>query len=358
MKILQLTTWYSPRIGGVESHVKRLTEELEKLGCEIQIFTLTKTHEPLARSFRYLQIPSLPYGFGLLPSPSVFSETVKNDADVIHCHAYGWPLAWTAALAKKKHGKPFVYTTHADPYSKVYSLMDLTRAVPARYCDRLIALTKQEAEHMGRIGIPSSRISVIPNGFDSPNPGSKPIDEPYVLCIGRIEFRHKGQDLLLAAYRKTRVSQNLVFVGDGPDLARLKTLSRGMPNVRIVGAVDEQDKGRWMSNAELVVVPSRTEPFGIVALEALSLNRRLVVTRVGGLQHVAGPFATMVDPNPTDIARGLLDALHGPLPIIPKDFAEHYSWERVAGNVLEIYRSLTESKAPAVRHAPSSQIEP
>jgi glycosyltransferase involved in cell wall biosynthesis len=341
MKVLQLTTWYSPRIGGVETHVKRLSEELRRLQLEVEVLTLTETREPHAHSFPGFQIPGIPYGFGLFPHPKAFLEVLGTDADLVHCHAYGWPLAWAAYLTRKLKGTPFVFTTHSDPYSRIFSLNDLTRAFPAGGCDRAIALTEQEKGHLTRLGIHPSKIRVIPNGFDRPVPGPRPIDEPYILCVGRVEFRHKGQDLLLDAFQKSRVSHDLVYVGDGPDLARLRARSRGLSKVRVLGPVDEVAKGAWMSNADLVVVPSRTEPFGIVALEAGSLGRRLVATRVGGLQHIAGSFATMTNPDPRDIARSMLLALSKDPPRVPQNLTHDHSWQLMAKRVLDVFQELT-----------------
>src|SRR2546426_2110591 len=341
MKVLQFTTWYSPRAGGVETHVKRLSEELRRLRWEVEIFTLTDTREPYTRSFPSFQIPGIPYGFGLFPHPKAFAEALRTDADIVHCHAYGWPLAWAAYLTKKLRGTPFVFTTHSDPYSRIFSLRDLTRAFPAGSCDRAIALTAQEMGHLTRLGIHISKIRVIPNGFDPPVPGPRPLDEPYILCVGRVEFRHKGQDLLLDAFQKSRVPHALVYLGDGPDLDRLRARSRGLSKVRLLGHVDEVAKGAWMSNADLVVVPSRTEPFGIVALEAGCLGRRLVATRVGGLQHVAGNFATIANPDSADIAKSMLLALSKDPPRTARNLSQEYSWERMAIRVQNVYRELT-----------------
>src|SRR2546427_548680 len=89
MKVLQFTTWYSPRAGGVETHVKRLSEELRRLRWEVEIFTLTDTREPYTRSFPSFQIPGIPYGFGLFPHPKAFAEALITVADIVHCHGYG-----------------------------------------------------------------------------------------------------------------------------------------------------------------------------------------------------------------------------------------------------------------------------
>jgi glycosyltransferase involved in cell wall biosynthesis len=109
----------------------------------------------------------------------------------------------------------------------------------------------------------------------------------------------------------------------------------------LLGYVDEVAKGAWMSNADLVVIPSRTEPFGIVALEAGYLGRRLVATRVGGLRHIAEPFATIANPDSTDIAKSILLALSKDPPRTTRDLSQDYSWERMATRVQNVYRELT-----------------
>lgn len=340
MKVLQLTTWYQPDLGGIELHVKRLTEELRKLGCEVTVMTLTKDAVN-AVSFSHLTIPGIPLGFGIVPSPNFYRAVLREDADVVHAQGYGWPMSWVGYAAKKMSHRPLVFTTHSSPYTPVYPLNDLCRAVPVKASDAVIVTTDQEVDRVRRLGVREGRVTVLPNGVDRPVPVPRTIQGPYILCIGRMEFRSKGQDLLLKAFERGGFEQTLVYAGDGPDLGRLKERTSGSRNVAVLGAVDEARKASLLSNADLVVMPSRVEPFGIVGLEAVSYGRRIVATRVGGLQHIMEEYAILAEPDAAGLERAMRVSLSGE-PLTPaKDFFERYSWKRIATRTLEIYETVS-----------------
>jgi len=340
LKVVQLSTWYYPHLGGVETHVRRISEELRSLGCDVEIFTLTRSREQNARSFKHLRVPRIPEWIGIAPSPTLLTEILESDAEILHAHAYGYPLAWAATLARMLRDTRLVFTPHSDPYSKIYPLFDLARAIPARASDRLIAHTPYEAEHLRKMGVDPRKIRVIPNGLDIGRAGSRPIPDPYILCLGRVVFRQKGQDLLLRAYKNSNFSQKLVFAGDGSDLPRLRKIAAGDRNVIFLGALYGDQKWTWLGHADLVVVPSRTEAYGIVALEALTMGRRLVVTKVGGLQHVAAPHAVVAEPTSVSLAQAMRRALIEPLVAEPR--LSTYSWGQVARETLRVYEEIAQ----------------
>lgn len=340
LKALQLTTWYQPAPGGIELHVKRLTEELRKLGCEVTVMTLTPDAVN-AVSFSHMTIPGVPLGFGIVPSPSLYRAALREDADVVHAQGYGWPMSWVGYVAKKVGHRPLVFTTHSSPYTPIYPVADLCRALPVRASDAVIVTTDQEAERVRRLGVRESRITVLPNGVDEPVPAPRTIEGPYILCIGRMEFRSKGQDILLKAFERGGFGQTLVYAGDGPDLVRLKGMTSGRRNIVVLGGVDEATKASLLSNADLVVMPSRVEPFGIVGLEAVSYGRRIVATKVGGLQHIMEPYAVLAEPSGADLERAMMASLSGE-PVPPtKGFFERYSWKNIAARTLEIYERVS-----------------
>jgi len=340
LKVVQLTPWYHPHLGGVETHVRRISEELENLGCNVEIFTLTNSKQHNAKSFKHLFVPLVPEWLGLAPSPTLLTKVLGSNAEIVHAHSYGYPVVWAAALARKLRGVRFVFTPHSDPYSKIYPLFDLTRAIPARACDRLIAQSKYEAERLQKIGAEPGKIRVIPNGLDVGCAGSRPIHDPYILCLGRVVFRQKGQDLLLRAYNQSNFSQKLVFAGDGPDLSRLRNLAAGDRNVLILGALYSDRKWAWLGHADLVVVPSRTEAYGMVALEAIAMGRRLVVTKVGGLQHVATPYAVMAEPTSSSLAEAMGRALRASFTSELK--VPTHSWSHAARETLRVYDEIAQ----------------
>jgi glycosyltransferase involved in cell wall biosynthesis len=340
LKVLQLTTWYQPAPGGIELHVKRLAAELKKLGSEVTVMTLTPAAVD-AVSFSHFTIPGVPLGFGIVPSPSLYRAVLEEEADVVHAQGYGWPMSWVGYVAKKLGHTALVFTTHSSPYTPIYPLFDLCRALPVRASDAVIVTTDQEAERVKRLGVEGSRITVLPNGVDRPSPAPRTMEGSYILCVGRMEFRSKGQDILLKAFERGGFRETLVYAGDGPDLGRLREMVSGRRDVVVLGGVDEARKASLLSNADLVVMPSRVEPFGIVGLEAVSYGRRLVATRVGGLQHIMEPYAVLAEPDVGDIERAMRASLGGE-PVPPTaDFFERYSWKNIAARTLEVYERVS-----------------
>jgi len=340
LKVIHLTPWYAPFIGGVELHVKAISEGLRRLGCDVRIFTFTKSRQRDTRSFPFLRIPAIHECFSILPLPTLLAELLRSDADIIHAHSYGYPMAWAASYVRKSRGTPFVFTPHSDPYSRIYPMFDAGRLLPVKICDMVIATTKFEEEHFKLMGINSAKIRIIPQGVEVQPSGPRPIDEPYILCLGRVIFHHKGQDILLRAYQRGGFSQKLVFAGDGPDLPKLRKMSAGNPNIIIVGSVRPPEKWAWLGNADLVVMPSRLEPYGHVALEAMAMRRRLVVTKVGGLQHIAAPYAVLAEPDPASLSESMHSALQNESR--PADFSIA-SWQTIAQATFDLYNEVIAS---------------
>jgi glycosyltransferase involved in cell wall biosynthesis len=111
----------------------------------------------------------------------------------------------------------------------------------------------------------------------------------------------------------------------------------------VLGRVADPEKWAWLSNADLVVMPSRLEPYGLVAMEALALGRRLVVTRVGGLQHIAAPYAIIAEPNPVSLSEAMQTALRGDPQFGRADFSAP-SWEVVSQETLKVYTEAIDQR--------------
>ena len=339
MKVIQLTSWYYPQIGGVENHVKQISDGLRQIGCDVKIFTFTRSAERDTKSFRFLKIPSPYECYSILPMPNLLTELLGEDADIIHAHSYGYPMAWAAAFVRKVRRIPFVYTTHSDPYSRIYPLNDAWRLLPVKMCDMVIATTKFEVGHLREMGIDSKKIRLVPQGLEVGAAGPRPIAEPYILCLGRVNFSQKGQDILLRAYQAGRFPQKLVFAGDGSDLPKLRKLAAGNPSIIFLGAVYDESKWTWLGNAVLVVMPSSTESYGQVAMEAMAMGRRLVVTKVGGLQRIATPHAVLAEPNHVSLSKAMQIALSEDHEFVTFNISAP-SWQTVAEETFKVYNEV------------------
>jgi glycosyltransferase involved in cell wall biosynthesis len=139
---------------------------------------------------------------------------------------------------------------------------------------------------------PSATVRVIPNSMELPD-----IDEQsfgrgeHILFLGRLEVWAKGLDLLLAAYEQSRVAMPLIIAGAGSrsderKLASLLEASHG--DVRWLGRVDGQRKTELLRHSAFVVVPSRSETFGLVALEGMAHGKPVLHFDLPALEWVRG----------------------------------------------------------------------
>lgn len=139
---------------------------------------------------------------------------------------------------------------------------------------------------------PSATVRVIPNGLDLP-----PADPAlagcgtYILFLGRIDLPHKGLDLLLAAYKESRLSMPLVIAGKGTRIDERKFTAMAKAtgaDIRWVGHVTGQHKQQLLEECAFMVMPSRYESFGLSALEALSFGKPVVHFDLPYLRWIEG----------------------------------------------------------------------
>ncbi|WP_170977933.1 glycosyltransferase family 4 protein [Blastococcus sp. CCUG 61487] len=164
------------------------------------------------------------------------------------------------------------------------------------------------------------RCQVIYNGVREPAPDAAPVEarsggSAEIVVVGRLSER-KGQDVAIAAtalVREAGFDVRLTLVGDGypgyedyVDGLRTLTGTAGVADVTEFAGF--QDPAGYVAAADVVLVPSRIEPFGLVAVEALLLGRPVVASRVGGLQEIIddGRTGLLVEP---DDPRALADAI-------------------------------------------------
>ena len=135
------------------------------------------------------------------------------------------------------------------------------------------------------------KIQVIHNGVDAGCFAINkpyPADCPYVLAVGQL-LSHKGFDLLLDAFTQAAGKYpkvQLWIAGDGPQRTELETLIHQkelVQRVRLFGKVDEATVASLMAGCLFIAMPSRREPFGIVALEGMAAGKAVLATPVGGL---------------------------------------------------------------------------
>lgn len=173
---------------------------------------------------------------------------------------------------------------------------------------------------------------------------------PYILAYGRLTF-DKGYDLLLAAFAQVAAefpNVDLLIAGSGEEKISLEeqALKMGLVGrVHMYGQATPEEIVQLLNGSIFVIVPSRRETFGIVALEALAAGKPVLATRVGGLPEVLGngDGVALVEPTVEGLAAGLrnwlmrLDELQqwGEQ---NRDRAAHFTWERMTDAYLRVYQ--------------------
>lgn len=180
---------------------------------------------------------------------------------------------------------------HARDKARQYKLpLHWMERLGVRKHRRLIAVSQGIAERLKKLN-PDVHVDVIGNGVDPCVWSNPPRVGKDVLFIGRLEYGHKGLDLLLQAWSQacSRVEGNLLIAGTGPDEDRLRAAVQeaGLSErVQLLGWLSGERKFKTISEARLVVVPSRHETFGLVAIDALASGTPVIAFDIPCLREI------------------------------------------------------------------------
>ena len=305
--------------------------------------------------------------------------------DLIHSHY--WLSGQVGWLARERWGVPLVHTAHTLGKVKNAALADgdapepLSRIIGEEQvvaeADRLVASTADEARELVELyGADPMRVDTVPPGVDletfTPGSGEAvraslglPADALVLLFVGRIQPL-KAPDVLLRAAAALRTASaelgdrlHVVIVGapSGSGLAEPKWLERlagdlGLgDSVHFVAPVARTELPGYYRAAQLTVVPSYNESFGLVALESQSCGTPVVAAAVGGLPTAVGSAGLLVgshDPDEWATAfRSLLEfpARRALLAERARLHARKFSWERTTAGLLTAYAEAAEGLA-------------
>lgn len=296
---------------------------------------------------------------------STFVEVTKEvvskfNPDIIHAQHL-----WVTPFAAWKSGVPYIITVHGTDlmgYKKDdrYHKFAKKGAINA---NRIITISRQvHNDTLALLNIPENKLKLNPNGFDSnifrPKSiekkelflkfGEDIIPEILVSFVGKFT-KFKGIDILIKAARTvTDAIPEVVFAlaGDGELMTKIKKLTQdlGLENVYFLGHRSQEDVASLYSCADVSVVPSRVEPFGLVALEALACGTPVVATNAGGLpdfiNEKVGQLIQMEDVD--ELAQALIEELKNHTKMSKGKFAQeyavnNYSWKSTLKNVVQLY---------------------
>jgi D-inositol-3-phosphate glycosyltransferase len=330
--------------GGMNVYVHALSRALGETGVEVDVFTRRQdaslpTTLDLGHGARLIQLDAGPPKYidkyavlDYLPDLACNLQRFRNFSgrryDVIHAHY--WLSGRLGLLFKDRWRAPLVSTFHTlgrmknhvaqdEAEREEIARIDIERRIMAQ-SDRIIASTPLDREQMIKhYGASGGSISIIPPGVDldlfrplrrAPARATLGLDDrPVILFVGRIQ-RLKGIDMLLRALgtiksaapglRPTAVivggsAEGTQVTAEREEMGRLLQLASSLEvseQVRFVGGVPQEELPAYYAAADVTVMPSTYESFGLVALESMACGTPVVAARVGGL-------ATLVRDNET-----------------------------------------------------------
>ena len=386
---IALLAWeslHSVAVGGVARHVTELAAALQGRGHEVHVFVrLGEGQSPysVVDGVHYHRCP-IQLDPDFVAEMSNMCNTfvyymVQTEAfqgvgfDIVHGH--DWLCAKGVVQAKNDHGRRTVLTLHSTEYGRCGNVchdglsarIRDVEAEGAYVADRVITVSGRLADEVKALyQVPDWKLRTVFNGVDCRrfdgfiDPavcrrtyGIGPLD-PVVLYVGRLTAQ-KGPDLLLEAVPgilALRGDAKIVFVGDGDMRAALEHRAGelGVSHaVRFAGAMSaDGDLVNLYKSADCVCIPSRNEPFGIVALEAWAAGKPVVASRSGApsdfMTHGADGY--LVYDNPGSICWGIREVFSnfaharwmGERGRVKAAFS--FSWETIAAQTEGIYREL------------------
>ncbi|MEZ5209738.1 MULTISPECIES: glycosyltransferase family 4 protein [unclassified Gordonia (in: high G+C Gram-positive bacteria)] len=389
-----MVSWEYPPVvvGGLGRHVHYLAEALAVQGIEVTVLTRRpsgtdpSTHpttDTMVNGVRVIAAAedppefdfgvdmmawTLAMGHGFLRAAIAHLRGTDGPAwqpDVVHAH--DWLVAHPAIALAEFFDVPLVATLHATEAGRHSGWVagHVNRQVHsvewwlANAADALITCSSSMRDEVTTLFAPEAPVTVIHNGIDltawgfaERTPGDGPAE---LLFAGRLEYEKGVQDLLeaLPKIRRAHPGTTLTIAGEGTQLDWLTGLTRKYRIARSVTFAGKQDHDglvALMHRCAAIVLPSRYEPFGIVALEAAATGIPLVTSTAGGLGEAVHDGETGLTFPPAGTA-ALVDAvcatLDDPAAAAARArraravLTEEFTWPVIAERTAAVYRTTT-----------------
>jgi glycosyltransferase involved in cell wall biosynthesis len=390
--MLSWETLHSIAVGGIACHVSQLAKALAAKGHDVHVFTRIA---PGQSDYEY--IDGVHYYRCSYKGHKEFVDDVNSMCrafvhrlfgveDTTHpfdlIHAHDWLTANAMIWVKKGRGRRGILTIHASEYGRSGNVFHDGRSKRIRdqeragmhWADQVIAVSgglKDELTWM--YDRPDWHTAVVYNGVDRERFDSA-VDvgavrrkhaigprDPVVLFCGRVDYQ-KGPDLLVEGFVRAKhrwPNAKLMFVGDGGMRHHVEARAHECGvggDVRFTGCIVGREMPELFKAADVVAVPSRNEPFGIVVLEAWSAGKPVLATHHGGpgeyVEH--GVDGLKIYPDPDSIAWGINRAFenfdrlqqmgrHG-----RQKVERGFTWDAVADETLNVYHEA----APELKRLP------
>lgn len=354
-----ITGSFLPQLGGMELHVRALARELVERGWAARVVAPRVPGAPEREVMEGIEVRRAAW-------PELLTGRALPPADVYHVHGSRKVFSALGLLRASLRGRPVVFTPHC--FYPAWSwtgrvkrwAFDPVLGRPQLRCSHVIlALTERDRQDAVRLGARPERIRICPNAVDlerldavSPDPAwpRRWGLGPFVLFTGRLD-RVKRVDFLIDAAPALRErGLSLLVIGEdaGEERSlRARAAARGVQDVvRFAGRVPYADLVQAYHHCRACVLPSRYEGLPTSVLEAMALGRPVVAAATGGTPYVIedGRTGFLFPYGDTAAFLAALDralGADGALGLRARAAVrERYGWERVAAEVLAVYRDL------------------
>ena len=377
-----LSSSYLPKLNGVTRTVSALSDGLGRRGDEVTVVTRWRKGLPRRSEGASTRVVRVGRGKGFGESAFLWGAMTlftvrsckKKEFEVVHAHG---TISGLSAVCGWLIGRvPFLVSFHQDAligwetgYNRLYGFKyHLTRFLQARICGFAAVVTVQSPE-VGEItrralGLDdTTRIAVLPNAVDIARFSSDDSPPPCnrnILFVGNL-IKRKGIDVLLRSFASLEElfpDARLTIVGGGPEKTSLENLARDLgisAKVSFLDEVDDKTLASLYHGSAVVILPSYSEVFGVVILEAFAANRPVIATATVGAtsiitDNVSGRIVPIGDSK--GIASAITDLFSDEKSAVEMARVGHqlvlakYSAEAVGGSLEWLYRSVVAESNP------------
>jgi len=337
-RILMLCWEFPPNIvGGLSRHVYGLSVQLAELGYEVHVLTAGNATTTSFENIRNVlihriqplneldeQFLSWIGGLNLAMALKAEELIAENQFHIIHAH--DWLVGAAAIALNESLSIPLIATIHATEhgrnngiYTEMQKFIHHQEQLLINAANQIIVCSEYMKEEINTVFQKmEEKITVIPNGFEPLKGNLAPHEvlpnlknKKYIFSIGRI-VKEKGFDTIIEAAAIAKENEKdiyFVIAGKGPMLEsyRRQVIGKKLEEyVVFVGFITDEVRNTLILNSEMAVIPSLYEPFGIVALETMNLEKPTIVSETGGLKGIVKHLHSGLLMNPGD-AKSLLE---------------------------------------------------
>lgn len=347
--------------GGCGTYLNQtVPQQIDELGRESIWLVVPFEHRSMLQD-----VPSERTSYFARPRRSIVSlfllgkETLgqvkKIKPDVIHVHSTFAGAVVRLMLGWRRKRPKIVYCPHGWVFDVRSSglkrrMMKAAEKMLSGLCDAIVAISDYEAEEARRIGIKGNRVFVVKNGLKFTPPKAVPSawsdERRKALFIGRLD-EQKGFDVLVKAVEGCEDEVALRVIGESV-LGEEAIPTTSLRSAEFLGWQTEGQIEGHLAVADFVVMPSRWEGFGLVAIEAMRASKAVIASRVGGLQEVVvdGETGILVPADDPAALRGaILSTGHDEFERLGaagrRRFEQSFTIEKTHTLLMQLYRQIT-----------------